>query len=248
MFKHLIFFTLILFIQNNDSDDKKSYLKEIYNLFINTNIISNFENNVNSLNEPELYLGIPKIEEQIKNFGFKILENDVLEIKVDKNKDEAIDSIKNYIYDNKIRLKGKTKLGNTFTNEIIYNNYQWNKYDLLVSQGRKIKELSVFTKKINKKYVSIYFASLSKLDYEYGDFILINKSINQYNPFNNLYSITQYDFNCVFFGLSCSYDIIASGDNIKTPYAKVLVQYYSILSYYVISQELPANFNVPFNH
>jgi hypothetical protein len=54
MFKHLIFFTLILFIQNNDSDDKKSYLKEIYNLFINTNIISNFENNVNSLNEPEL--------------------------------------------------------------------------------------------------------------------------------------------------------------------------------------------------
>jgi len=248
MFKHLIFFTLILFIQNNDSDDKKSYLKEIYNLFINTNIISNFENNVNSLNEPELYLGIPKIEEQIKNFGFKILENDVLEIKVDKNEDEAIDSIKNYIYDNKIRLKGKTKLGNTFTNEIIYNNYQWNKYDLLVSQGRKIKELSVFTKKINKKYVSIYFASLSKLDYEYGDFILINKSINKNNPFNNFYSITQYDFNCVFFGLACSYDIIASGDNIKTPYAKVLVQYYSILSYYVISQALPANFNVPFNH
>ena len=198
MFKHLIFFTLILFIQNNDSDDKKSYLKEIYNLFINTNIISNFENNVNSLNEPESYLGIPKIEEQIKSFGFKILENDVLEIKVHTKKDYAIDSIKDYIYNNKIRLKGKTKLGNTFTNEIIYNNYQWNKYDLLVSQGRKIKELSVFTKKINKKYVSIYFASLSKLDYEYGDFILINKSINQNNPFNNLYSITQYDFNCVF--------------------------------------------------
>ena len=78
-----------------------------------------------------------------------------------------------------MRKKGKNELGKTFTNIINYDINQWKKYDLLVSQGNKINVLTVITKKIVRKYVTIYFTSLAKLQYTHKDFILINKSINE---------------------------------------------------------------------
>ena len=74
-----------------------------------------------------------------------------------------------------------------------YVTKQWKKYDLLFSKGNKIKTLSILTRKIVNKYVTIYFTSINKLDYPYGEFVLINKSINQFNPFNNKYSDSLYD-------------------------------------------------------
>ena len=128
-----------------------------------------------------------------------------------------------------------------------YLTKQWKKYDLLFSKGNKIKTLSILTRKIGSKYVTIYFTSIDKLDYPYGDFVLINQSINQFNPFNNKYFMIHYMMN--YYKNSnpqCSITEISSDDNMKIAYIDILIRYYSILSYYNIAQAIPDKFPLPF--
>ena len=87
---------------------------------------------------------------------------------------------------------------------------------------------------------------MAKLQYTHKDFILINKSINENNPFNNIYSMTEYSFNCILLGTICEYKIIASGKDIQIPYLEILIKYYSIFSYYAISQGIGLGFKLPF--
>ncbi len=58
--------------------------------------------------------------------------------------------------------------------------------------------------------------------------------------------MTEYSFNCILLGTICEYKIIASGKDIQIPYLEILIKYYSIFSYYAISQAIPTNFNLPF--
>jgi hypothetical protein len=83
-------------------------------------------------------------------------ENNILQIKIHDNESSAKNSIKQHIIEKKMRKKEKNELCKTFTNIINYDINQWKKYDLLVSQGNKINVLTVITKKIVRKYVTIY--------------------------------------------------------------------------------------------
>ena len=85
---------------------------------------------------------------------------------------------------------------------------------------------------------------MEKISYPYGDFIIINKSTASYpyNPFNNNYSLTQYIYSPIIFNY-IKYQI--KNETINN-FKKLLVKYYSILSYYVIAEAIPASFLKPF--
>ena len=247
MLKYLVFLTLILFIKNEFSKEEIDYFKSVNVKVKNTRISSDLREKVYALNEPSNALDIPSLKEQITSFGFIQTKNDVLKVTTNSKLKYAIESIKKHIYKKEIRDNGKTKLGEKFTEIITYDIHQWHKYDLLVSQKGKINALSILTKKINSKYVTIYFTSMKKLEYTHKGFVLINKSINEDNPFNNKYSMTEYEFECYdLFGTICAYEEVASGEKIDIPYLDILIRYYSILSYYAISQAIPTSFNLPF--
>ena len=246
MLKHLIFFTLILFIQNI-SDDEKVYLKSVYDLVTQSkfNLIDNLKEEVNSLKETDKRL-IRSLKDQIKSFGFQITDQDKLNILVDKKESSAKNFIKSLVVDNKIRGNGKHDLGDLFKNQINYSN-QWKKFDLLVCEKSKIRALLILTKKIDGKFVTIYFMSLNKITYIHKNFVLINKSINDNNPFNNIYDLTEYDYQKKRkYGIIYEYKEFAKNDKIQLPHIKVLVKYYSIFSYYVIAKALNEKFILPF--
>ena len=246
MLKYLIFFTLILFIQNL-SDKEKEYLEGVYNLTTKTkmNIIANLREEVLSLQEEETIL-CPSLKSQIMSFGFQITDQDKIKIKVNTYLIFAKEAIKQHVVDNKIRGNGKNDLGELFISYINYGR-QWKKYDLLVSEGEKIRALSIFTKKIKDKYITIYFTSLKKITYRYKNFVLINESINEDNPFNNFYYLTEYDYKKIL-GPFYDYKIVSKNDNIDIPYINVLIKYYSIFSYYVIANKLEYKFITPFEY
>ena len=131
-------------------------------------------------------------------------------------------------------------LSDLFSNQINYSN-QWKKFDLLVCEKPKLSALLILTKKIDGKFVTIYFMSLNKITYIHKNFVLINKSINDNNPFNNIYDLTEYDYKSKLF------KEIAKNDKIQLPHIKVLVKYYSIFSYYVIAKVINERFISPFN-
>ena len=247
MLKYLIFLILILFIKNEFSKEEIDYFKSVNVKVKNTQISADLREKVEALNEPSNVLGIPSLKEQIKSFGFTLMDNDKLEIQIYNSEGDAKKAIKKHVKDKKIRKNGKKVLGKTFTEIMTFDINHWHKYDLLVCQGGKINALSILLKIINSKYVTIYFTSLSKLQYAYDGFVLINKSINEANPFNNKYSMTEYDFKCYdLLGIICAYEEVASGEKIDIPYLDILIRYYSILSYYAISQAIPTSFNLPF--
>ena len=247
MLKHLIFFTLILFIQNI-SDDEKVYLKSVYDLVTQSkfNLIDNLKEEVNSLKETDDNSIYSLLKDQIRSFGFQITNQDKLNILVDKKESSAKNFIKSLVVDNKIRGNGKHDLGDLFKNQINYSN-QWKKFDLLVCEKPKLSALLILTKKIDGKFVTIYFISLNKITYIHKSFVLINKSINNNNPFNNIYDLTEYDYKSILgLGFIYEYKEIAKNDKIQLPHIKVLVKYYSIFSYYVIAKALNAKFILPF--
>ena len=247
MLKHLIFFTLILFIQNI-SDDEKVYLKSVYDLVTQSkfNLIDNLKEEVNSLKETDDNSIYSLLKDQIRAFGFLITNQDKLNIRVDKKEIYAKNFIKSLVVDNKIRGNGKHDLGDLFKNQINYSN-QWKKFDLLVCEKSKIRALLILTKKIDGKFVTIYFMSLNKITYIHKSFVLINKSINDNNPFNNIYDLTEYDYQKKRkYGIIYEYKEFAKNDKIQLPHIKVLVKYYSIFSYYVIAKALNEKFILPF--
>ena len=247
MLKYLIFLTLILFIKNEFSKEEIEYFKSVNEKVKNTQISADLREKVDALNEPSNALGIPSLKDQIKSIGFIFMKKDNLKITTHYIQINAIASIKTHVYFNEIRDNGKSKLGEKFTEIITYDIHQWHKYDLLVCQRGKINTLSILTKKIKSKYVTIYFTSLAKLQYAYDGFVLINKSINEDNPFNNKFSMTEYEFECYdLVGAICAYEEVESGENIDIPYLDILIRYYSILSYYAISQAIPTSFKLPF--
>ena len=245
MLKHLIFFTLILFIQNI-SDDEKVYLKSVYDLVTQSkfNLIDNLKEEVNSLKETDKRL-IRSLKDQIKSFGFQITDQDKLNIVINDTESNAKSFIKSLVVNINIRGNlgrdsSKLKhLSDLFSNQINYSN-QWKKFDLLVCEKPKLSALLILTKKIDGKFVTIYFMSLNKITYIHKSFVLINKSINDNNPFNNIYDLTEYDYKSKLF------KEIAKNDKIQLPHIKVLVKYYSIFSYYVIAKALNAKFILPF--
>jgi hypothetical protein len=241
MFKCLIFFTLILFIKNEFTETEKEYLQSVNTLTTSTrtNIIEDFKERYNKLIEINFFN--PSLKEQLYNIGFSEIEKDELIIKEHENENEAKKAIKAYIEEKNFRKYGNDKLGKVFTEKMKYQK-QWSKYDLLYCKGNKIKSLSILTKKIDKeKYATIYFSTFDRIFYEYGEFVLINNSINEDNPFNDIYSMTHLK-------LICNY----RDCQIKSPiidillYKNILIRYYSILSYNAIAQAIPANFNKPF--
>ena len=252
MLKYLIFFTLILFIQNNELDEKKNYLLNIN--FLTTTIedytykIKEFEQEVNNLKEEKTYSQIKPFKKQVKESGFVINENITLKVLINENEIENENEyktlIKNFVFEQKIKKKEKILLDKIFKEKIQYSNNQWNKYDLLVSKEKKINTLSIFTKFDQKKYVTVIVETLEKISYPYGDFIVINKSTAPfpYNPFNNNYYLTQY----IYAPLISDFIIYDLNYEIKNNFKKLLVKYYSILSYYVIAEAIPAPFLKPF--
>jgi len=247
MLKHLIFFTLILFI-HNFSDDEKVYLKSVYDLVIQSkfNIIDNLKEEVNSLKETDDNSIYSLLKDQIKSFGFQITDQDKLNIVINDTESNAKSYIKSLVVKNKIRGNGKHDLGDSFNNQINYSN-QWKKFDLLVCEKPKIRALLILTKRIDGKFVTIYFMSLNKITYIHKSFVLINKSINDNNPFNNIYDLTEYDYQKKRkYGIIYEYKEVAKNDNIQIPHIKVLVKYYSIFSYYVIAKVINERFISPF--
>ena len=247
MLKHLIFFTLILFVQNI-SDDEKVYLKSVYDLVTQSkfNLIDNLKEEVNSLKETDVNSIYSSLKDQIRAFGFLITNQDTLNILVHNKESTAKSDIKSLVVNNKIRGNGKNDLGDLFSNQIKYSN-QWKKFDLLVCEKPKIRALLILTKKIDGKFVTIYFMSLNKITYIHKNFVLINKSINDNNPFNNIYDLTEYDYQKKRkYGIIYEYKEFAKNDKIQLPHIKVLVKYYSIFSYYVIAKALNEKFILPF--
>ena len=241
MIKYLIFFTLILFIKNEFTETEKEYLQSVNTLTSSTrtNIIEDFKERYNKLIVINFF--DPSLKEQLYNIGFSEIEKDELIIKEHENEKEAKKAIKAYIVEKNFRKYGNDKLGKVFTENMKYQK-QWSKYDLLYCKGNKIKSLSIFTKKINKeKYVTIYFSTFDRIFYEYGDFILINTSINEDNPFNDIYYMTHFKLNCKYQDCKIMQVLIDI-----TLYKNILIRYYSILSYYVIAKSIPTNFNKPF--
>ena len=120
MLKYLIFFTLILFIQNL-SDKEKEYLEGVYNLTTKTkmNIIANLREEILSLQEEETIL-CPSLKSQIMSFGFQITDQDKIKIKVNTYLIFAKEAIKQHVVDNKIRGNGKNDLGELFISYINY--------------------------------------------------------------------------------------------------------------------------------
>ena len=249
MLKYLIFFTLILFIQNNELDEKKTYLLNIN--FLTTTIkdysykIKEFEQEVNNLKE-ETFSNIKPFKKQVKESGFVINKNIKLKVLINKNENELKTVIQSFVFGQKIKKTEKPLLDKIFTEMIQYSNNQWNKYDLLVCKENKINTLSIFTQLdiYKKKYVTVIVETLEKISYPYGDFIIINKSIAPfpYNPFNNNYYLTQY----IYTPIIANYIVYDINYEIKNNFKKLLVKYYSILSYYVIAEAIPAPFLKPF--
>ena len=240
MLKFLIFFTLILFIQNEFTNDEKQYLKEINQLTKSTeiDIIDNFKDIFKNFKE-FVILFIP-LKKQISSFKFKKTEKDELGIDVNDNKDNAINKIKEHIKFKKFRKNGNEELGDLFTKPMEYDFNQWNKYDLLFSKGNTIKVLSILTKKFNNKFVTIYFTSLDKFIYPFGEnIVLINKSINENNPFNNNYFIVHYQMEC---SKSRNPMCSISEKKLTLLYEDIIIRYYSILSYNMIAQAIPDYF------
>ena len=249
MLKYLIFFTLILFIQNNELDEKKDYLKNIN--FLTKRVenytykIKEFEEEVDNLIEEKPNSKPKPIKKQIKESGFVINENIKLNVLINDNENEPKTKIHNLICNQKTTRKQNNKkelLGKIFTDIIQYSNKQWSKYDLLISKEKKINTLSIFTQLDTKKYVTVIVQTLEKIYYPYGDFIIINKltAPYPYNPFNNNYSLSQYTYD------PSKSEYIKFEGEIKNNLINVLVKYYSLLSYYVIAEAIPASFLKPF--
>ena len=252
MSKYIIFLLLILSIISKDptNAEEQDLYKSIYDLTMKTktNIIQNYREKIESLNEEESTLGYPSLADQIgRKSGFESKSNDILEIKVFTSEDSAKNSIVDYVVKYKIRNTGVHDLGNFFNLDIKYD-VQWSKYDLLVCQSKDIRTLSVFTKKYGSKYVNVYFVTINRVKYRYNDFILINKSENTNNPFNNFYLMQAYKYDYSFFkALKDSYKIVTEKDDPNVhKYKEVLVKYYSILSYKMIAEKLTENYRLPF--
>ena len=139
------------------------------------------------------------------------------------------------------RNYGNDKLGKVFTEKMEYQK-QWSKYDLLFVKEIKLNHFLYLQKRLIKRnYVTIYFSTFDRIFYEYGDFVLINNSINKINPFNDIYSMTHLKLICIYH--DC--EIVPPLIDILL-YKNILIRYYSILSYNVIAEAIPANFNKPF--
>ena len=243
MLKYLIFFALILFIQNKLTDDGKKYLNEIYYLTktTETNIIKNFKETLENFQEN--VVNFVSLKQQISNLEFIITTKDKLKIDVSYSKEDAIGKIKTHIKTKNFRKDGNEELGNLFTKSMEYGINQWKKYDLLFSKGTTMKVLSILTKKISNKFVTIYCTSLDKFLYPFGEVVLINKSINENNPFNNNYFMYHYQLECIKARTQkCLIISKSAGKYITLPYADILIRYYSILSYNMIAKEISLSF------
>ena len=243
MSKYIIFLLLILSINAEEQDLYKS----IYDLAMRTktNIIQNYREKIESLNEEVSTLGYPSLADQIgRKSGFESKSNDILEIKVFDKESSAKKSIVNdYVAYYAIRNNGVHDLGKFFRIDIKYGE-QWSKYDLLVCQSKDIRTLSVFTKKYGSQYVNVYFVTIKRVKYRYDDFILINKSENSDNPFDNFYSMQAYKYD---YGLlkpiKDRYKKVTEKDDPNVhKYKEVLVKYYSLLSYHAIAKNLDTEF------
>ena len=237
------------------NEDKNLCLKQIYDLFSNTkdpNIIKDYEE-LFPLDEEDNQLYSIKLGEEIGRISaFEIKKNDILNIEDFDSEIKAKQSIINKVVNYKIRDNGKNDLGHFFTQQMKYNSNQWSKYDLLVSQSNEISTLSVFTKKFNSRFVNIYFITIKRVKYPYKSFILINKSENPYNPFNNFYSmeVYRYDYHFqIIRNAKKQYKIVSNDDDKYIhKYKGTLVKYYSILSYYAISNKMQERFTLPFEY
>ena len=249
MSKYIIFLLLILsiFSKAPTKAEEQELYKSIYDLAMKTktNIIQNYRGKIESLNEEESSLGYPSLADQIgRNSGFDIKSNDILKIRIYNSVDSAKYSlVENYVAKYDIRNNGVHDLGNFFTIDIKYGE-QWSKYDLLVCQSKDIRALSVFTKKYGSKYVNVYFVTLNRVKYRYNDFILINKSENSDNPFNNFYSIQAYEYDYGFFkAIKDRYKKVTEKDDPNVhKYKEALMKYYSLLSYHAIAQKIGTEF------
>ena len=118
----------------------------------------------------------------------------------------------------------------------------------MVCQSKDIRTLSVFTKKYGSKYVNVYFVTINRVKYRYNDFILINKSENSDNPFNNFYSIQAYEYDYggilgVFKPIKDRYKKVTEKDDPNVhKYKEALMKYYSLLSYHAIAKNLDTEF------
>ena len=239
MLKFLIFFTLILFIQNyNLNKVEKDYLITINDLTTKTkdDIKKDFEDEITNLEKDTSW----QVKTFLNNFsksGFNIKEKVSLKILIDKNEYNHKRLIQNYITSiSGFKRKKLADLITLFMDKIKYSDKQWSKSDLLVTKEKNIiNTLSIFTKKIDKNYVTVYVITWNKMSY-YKSLILINNSINEDNPFNN-----KYDYNLLTHSPEGYLEYSSS-----EPLIRVLVKYYSILSYYAIAQAIPAKFVIPF--
>ena len=260
MSKYIIILLLLTSIsskknKNNDltEEEKNKCLYQIYNLFTNTknyNIIKDYEE-LFPLDEENNILYSIKLGEEIGRISaFEIKKNDILEIKDFNSEKDAKKSIIKYAEKYEIRDNGINDLGHFFTQQMKYNTNQWSKYDLLVSQKYGISTLSVFTNKYNSRFVNVYFVTIKRVKYPYNDFILINKSENPNNPFNNFYSMEVYRYDYHFQIIRQAekqYKTVSNDENKYIhKYKGTLVKYYSILSYYAIANKIKEKFPLPF--
>ena len=114
----------------------------------------------------------------------------------------------------------------------------------MVCQSKDIRTLSVFTKKYGSQYVNVYFVTINRVKYRYDDFILINKSENTDNPFDNFYSMQAYKYEYGLFNtIKDRYKKVTEKDDPNVhKYKEVLVKYYSLLSYHAIAKNLDTEF------
>ena len=238
---------LSIFSKDPTNAEEQDLYKSIYDLAMRTktNIIQNYREKIESLNEEVSTLGYPSLADQIgRKNAFESKSNDILEIKVFDKESSAKKSIVNdYVAYYAIRNNGVHDLGKFFRIDIKYGE-QWSKYDLLVCQSKDIRTLSVFTKKYGSQYVNVYFVTINRVKYRYDDFILINKSENTDNPFDNFYSMQAYKYEYGLFNtIKDRYKKVTEKDDPNVhKYKEVLVKYYSLLSYHAIAKNLDTEF------
>ena len=254
MSKYLIFLLLIIstFSKRFIEQKKKNYLNDIFSLF--STALTNVKYNYESLfpleeEEESMIYRDAKLKDQIgRADSFKFTKNDKFANHIFENELDAKNDIKNnyieYIVENKKKKKFVEHLGIFFTKQISYNS-QWSKYDILVSQSHHISSLSLFTKFESGYYFNVYFETKKRIKHQYNDFILINKSENKDNPFNNFYSmkIYKYEHNEDETDVKKLFKKISSKEepNIHK-YKEPLVKYFSILSFNAISKQINNNY------
>lgn len=193
--------------------------------------IKSVNNEIKNAFEDKYYSYVSFLQKSIFDSKFELNDKkDILGIKIFDLEEEVEDFIIFNLTNNFGLTKSDFQYREIFSN-IVTKNFgnQWKKFDLIFSLGQTVSSISVFQKFYDYKFILIYFSSLKKLKFQ-GKFILINRSIDYNNPFNNI-------FDPSILIIDRKFRILKEDE--------ILVKYFSVLSYNAFGHLLNLEFILP---